>query len=353
MRSLIRQFLDPEASASRRWTGAIVLAVMLTGSLRWADEALARRYQQHYGAIIARQIASQAEGLSLGAAQRNLRDPVGWTLFQLSQGIEPRYVQLSRTNGETTEGLEPSDPATVSYRKPLTIPGQSEHSGVRIHVKLPEAGFLGGTTPLSRDLRTLAVAVTLATLFGLALQLRSTQHSRALLGSRQSRLGDLIPQLREVLLAVGRQLRDLFRQFEMLGSASHEALENVRRARSGFHEAIQKSRSLKKQIDHLAGLTMQAEVSALNVMLGKSSVPAHVLHQQITELRAFTTKAQESVRQLEIGLEPLTTDMDLSFQALKEAQNTLKAVPDEIQKTSEKMTDQAKVFQSIRDLMAG
>jgi hypothetical protein len=107
---------------------------------------------------------------------------------------------------------------------------------------------------------------------------------------------------------------------------------------------------------------MHAEAAVLNLMLeagriaektGSSPYPVHLLHQQVLEIRSRSARLQREVRELERGLEPMTTDLDIGFHALTHAQESLRAVPVEIQKTSGRMTEQARIFQKMRQELTG
>jgi hypothetical protein len=362
MGAFLRQFLDPRASRRKRWLGAITLSLLLTLVLRTVDDGMAKRYNREYGSILARQIASQAEGLALAAGQKGIADPLGWALFYLGQGVEPRYVQVTREKGSITDGLVATRKGEIEIRKALNIPGREESGGIRVTVALPTTGFFGTTTELSRDLMSLAVAVVLALTIGLALQRRVDRFQRSMLVEKQERMGELVPQLKDVLLGIGQQLRDIFKHFETLSASSRDAHENIRHARAGFHESIQTARRILKHADDVSGCTMHAEAAVLNLMLeagriaektGSSPYPVHLLHQQILEIRSRSARLQREVRELERGLEPMTTDLDIGFHALTHAQESLRAVPVEIQKTSGRMTEQARIFQKMRQELTG
>jgi hypothetical protein len=362
MGAFLRQFLDPQASKRKRWTGAIALALLMTLVLRTVDDGMARKYNREYGSILARQIASQAEGLALGASQREISDPLGWALFYLGQGVEPRYVQVVREKGSITDGLVATQKGEIELRKALSIPGREESGGIRVTVAIPTTGFFGTTSDLSRDLMSLVVATVLAMVIGFSLQRRSDRLQQSLLIEKQQRMGELVPQLKDVLLGIGQQLRDIFRHFENLSAASRDAHDNIRHARIGFHESIQSARRILKHADDVAGCTMHAEAAVLNLMLdagriaektGTSPYPVHLLHQQILEIRSRSGRLQREVRDIERGLEPMTTDLDLGFHSLTSAQESLRAVPVEIQKTSGRMTEQARIFQKMRDELTG
>jgi hypothetical protein len=362
MGAFLRQFFDPQASRRKRWTGAIALSLLLTLVLRTVDDGMARRYNREYGSILARQIASQAEGLALAASQKGISDPLGWALFYLGQGVEPRYVQVVREKGSVTDALVATRRGEIELRKALNIPGRDDSGGIRVTIAIPTTGFFGTTSDLSRDLMSLAVAAVIAMVIGFALQRRADRLQQSLLVQKQERLGELVPQLKDVLLGIGQQLRDIFRHFEGLSASSRDAHENIRHARAGFHDSIQTARRILKHADDVAGCTMHAEAAVLNLMLeagriaektGTSPYPVHLLHQQILEIRSRSGRLQREVRDLERGLEPMTTDLDMGFHSLANAQESLRAVPVEIQKTSGRMTEQARIFQKMRDELVG
>ncbi len=362
MKALLRQFLDPTASRRTRWTGAFILGLMGALLLRVVDGGLAARYSREYSAIVGRQIASQAEGLVLAASQKNISDPIGWALFQLGQGVEPRFIQVTREKGPVNEGIVIASGSEVEVTKNLALPGKAESAAVRVTVKMPSVGFLGTTTSLRRDVATGVVALLLTTLLGLFLQRRSDQDSLSQSDERNQQVRSLLPPLKEVLLGIGRQLRDIFGHFERLSRSTREVQKHLHGAREGFHRSIQQSRKILKRADELSGCTIHAEAAVLNLMLessrkseqqDSSPYPVHVLHQQLLDIRSRASALQRDVRELEIALEPTTTDLDLGYHAVNEAASALQCVPEEIRRTGEGMTEQGRLFQKLRQVMAG
>ncbi len=354
MRASLRQFIDPTAPASTRWKAALLAAALATGAIRLADSSMSERNNRDYGTLIARQLASAAEGLVLAAQQKNIPNPAHWAITYLAQGVEPRLIQISKEQAGS-EQLDTSRPGVVDYRKPLSLPGGDPESGIRILVTLPSAGFLGTTTPLKRDMATLAVVAVLTSLFGVLLSLRATRHARDSIEERQQRLGAILPELRDVLLGIGRQLKDLFSRFEELGSSSSEAQSNVARARATHHQGLRSVRKVIQAIDELNGHSLHVEASTLNVLVhsgrqdtASTVMSARLAHQQLVEMRQRQQKLQELLHELELRLEPLATDLDLSYHALQQSAQTLREVPAEIQRTGERMTAQARIFQAIR-----
>lgn len=353
MRAFVRQIFDPSAPARTRWLGAALAGLLLTVGLRATDSWLAERGSRQYGTLIARQLASAAEGLVLAAQQKNIPEPAAWAITYLAQGVEPRLIQISKERGGSEE-LNTSRAGVVDYRKPFTLTGKDAGAGIRIIVTLPPSGFLGTTSDLKRDAATLAVFGLLTGIFGLFLSLRATRFARMSVEERQRRLGQLVPELREVLLGIGRQLRDIFGRFEELGSSANEAQENVHRARQSFHQSIHSVRKVIRSIDDLAGHCIHAEAATLNVMAqsgrqdaASAILSARLAHQQMVEIRKKQEALQKLLHELERRLEPVSTDLDLSFHALKGSQQTLSEVPAEIQRTGERMTAQARIFQTL------
>jgi len=354
MRALLRQMIDPEAPAKTRWLGALMVAALVTTSFRLLDGWMAARNNRDYGTLIARQLASAAEGLVLAAQQKNIAEPAQWAITYLAQGVEPRLIQISKDRAASEE-LDLSRSGVVEYRKPFALSGKDAGAGVRIVVTLPSSGFLGTTTPLKRDLSTLAIFGLFAALIGFALSVRSDRFAKLTIEERQKRIGLIVPELREVLLGLGRQFKELFSRFEELGSSSNEAQENIQRARTSYHQSIQSVRKVIRAIDDLNGHSLHAEASTLNVLVqsGREDVASAVLsarlaHQQLVEIRQKQTALQKLLHELEQRLEPVATDLDLSFHALRDSENTLREVPSEIQRTGERMTAQARIFQTLR-----
>ena len=358
----LRQFVDPESSARVRWAGALLCALVLTAAIRFADESIARRTSHDYGLVLGRQVASQAEGLALAAAQKNMPKPLDWALFHLAQGVEPRYLQISRQGSTLSDGVSTSKEGVIEVRKSISIPGKDERSGVRVTVTLPPARFLGTTSNLARDAATLVLFLAIAGIAGMILQVRSDACLRGAYQGRRARVVGILPELRKTVVQMGRQLRELFDQFDELSGASREAHCNVANARTRVHQSILAARKILKRADELSGRTIHAETAVLNVMVG-SSRPAekpavtaysmHLLHQQLVEIRALCATLQTEVRELEQRLEPMATDLDISHHALSETEEALRSVPVEMEKASTQMSEQARMIEKIRDEIAG
>ncbi len=350
----MRQFFDRQAPASVRWRGALLVALGVTAALRLTDGSLAARGNREYGTLIARQLGSAAEGLVLAAQQKKIADPAHWAVSHLAQGVEPRLIRISNET-VAAEDIDVSSTGIVDYKKPFTFAGNENSAGVRITVTLPRSGFLGTTTALRRDLATLGVAALLTCLFGVLLSLRATRWARESAEGRQRRINEVIPELRDVLLLIGRQLKDLFVRFEELGSASGDAHGNVARARESHHLSLRSVRKVIQSIDELNGHSMHVEASTLNVLahsgrqdMRSALLSARLAHQQLVEMRQKQQKLQDLLHELELKLEPVATDLDLSFHALQQSAATLREVPGEIRRTGEHMHTQARIFQMIR-----
>jgi len=351
MKAFLRQMLDPALPAARRWALAGGLALALTVGVRLIDDRLAERNNKNYGSIVARQLASQAEGLALAAGQKNLSDPLGWTIFHLSQGVEPRFFQFAKER-VTVEEWNLSRSGEIEVRKPLTIPGKDDGLGIRIIVQLPRTGFLGTTSSGARDFASVLIFGFLTLFFGFLLQLRSERFFKNAALSRQAQVRTQLPAMKEAMLGFGQQLREIFRKFETLGNTSREASTNIEHARDTFHKSIQATRQSLKTADELAGLCISAEVSSLNVLLeksgGGSAIYTRLLQQQISEVRNRCTRLQAELRALERTLEPVTTDLDVSFHAISDAQDVLRLIPDEIHVSSTRIHQQAQAFQELK-----
>ncbi|MFN7684648.1 MAG: hypothetical protein ACK5QT_04460 [Oligoflexia bacterium] len=355
MIAFIRQIFDPKAPPPSRWWGAVCIAALVTLFLRVADSRVAERNSREYGVLIARQLASAAEGLVLAAQQKNISEPAHWAISYLSQGVEPRLIQISKERTTSEELNENARPGVVEYRKPFALTGKDAGTGIRILVTLPRAGFLGATTPLKRDAATFAVFVFLTGFFGLALSIRAQNYTRQQFEARQKRLGTIVPELREVLLAIGKQLKDIFGRFEELGNSSTEAHQNVVRARTSYHQSLQAVRKAIQAIHDLNGHGLHVEAATLNMMVqsgrqdpDSALLSARLAHEQLLDMRHRQQSLQKLLLELERKLEPVATDLDLSFHAMQQTEQTLREVPAEIQRTGERMTAQARIFQTIR-----
>ena len=358
----MRQFIDPRSSRLVRWSGAVICSLILTLVVRLTDQEMTDRANADYSLALARQVASQAEGLALAASQKKIPDPVGWAAFQLGQGVEPRQIQVSPMRGTVLDSTGTNDDGSVEVIKSMNVPDSAQMGGVRITITGPVAHSTGSGKAMSEDLYSGLVFLAIALILGMFLEIRSIRHFSREKHLRLEGISELTPQLRESLLSVGRKIRDIFEHVEVLSAASRDAHENVAHARNLCHDSIQRVRKVLKGVDELSGWTLHAEAAVLNLMLESSkhqgSDPQsfhkiHLLHQQLLELRGKTAGLQNEVRQLEQGLEPVTTDLDIGYEAIAEAQESLRLIPEEIGETTSQITDQARILTKLKQKISG
>jgi len=364
----VRQLVDPAAPPKARWWLALGLGVILALGFRATDALRERQNSRHYGSLVARQIASAAEGLVLAAQQKNISEPAQWAITYLAQGVEPRMIQISKLGGSPLESLETSQDGQVDYQKPFILTGKDAGTGIRVSVRVPASGFLGTTSRLGADFATLLLAGTLTLLMGFFFSIRSQAHALRVLTDeklgllelqseqalRRDRVASILPEMREVMLATGRQLRDIFSRFEEVGRSTTHAQSNVQRARQSHHHAIQQVRKVMRAIDDLSGHCLHAEASTLNVMVQSSRqdarssmLSARLAQQQMSEIRRKQDQIQAILHELERRLEPTAMDLDLSFHSLEETQEELRQVPEQMQEAGNRMMSQGRAFQTF------
>lgn len=372
MGAFLRQIFDPAASSRGRWLLAFALALPVAAGVRIAGSMHSSAGSRQYAAQIARQIASAADGLVLAAQQKNIPEPAQWAVGYLAQGVEPRLIQITKLTGVPAESLDLEQPGLVELKKPFALVGTDAGSGIRIAVTLPASGFLGTTTDLGADLATLAIFMAAFLVLGLGfsalaakiageslrLSIRSMSQSvddvRKKSDERHERLVLVLPQLREVMLAMARQLREIFGRFEVIARTTTHAHENIQRARKSHHQAIHQVRKALRSVNDLSGHCVHAEASTLNVMVQAAGqdprqtiLSARLAQQQMAEIRRKQDELQKLLHELERRLEPVAMDLDLSFHSLEETREELNQVPGDLQSAGERMAAQGRAFQSL------
>ncbi|MBU6374855.1 MAG: hypothetical protein KGQ59_02560 [Bdellovibrionales bacterium] len=358
----MRQIIDPRSSRLLRWTAAGAFALIVTLFARLVDDSRTAARQTDYSVALARQIVTQAEGLALAAQQKKIPDPLGWTTFQLSQGVEPRHIHVSRLRGEILDSTSTNPDGSVEVIKSIQVTDSEQSGGVRVHITSPETMAAGSKNNLSKDLYWAAVFLAATLILGFFLEIRSLRHFYREAQLRVDRVSELTPIFRETLLGLGTQIRDIFAQFESVNSSSKEALGNLGHARNLCHDTIQQARRVTKRIDEISGWALHAEATVLNLMIEStqsvskqniSPYQVHLLHQQLLDLRQKSADLQSEIRQLENGLEPVTTDLDIGHEALTEARESLRSIPEEISKTASKITEQARTLTQMKKQISG
>jgi hypothetical protein len=152
---LLRLYLPVPLKLAALGVGAVAL---WTGLIVAASGLRTHANRQEFAMKIGRQVATQAEGLLLAARSRAEKDPLGWAVLQLSQGVEPRVIRVQKADLEllssrTELGRFSEKGTEYDYLKKI---GPEDRGGaIRVTIESPFEGFLGTRAKWMSDLAIL------------------------------------------------------------------------------------------------------------------------------------------------------------------------------------------------------
>jgi hypothetical protein len=361
MASSPHQIPQPPSSAGapsrlRHVLTSVVAAAVVTASIVIGDLQRSGAIQLDEGIRWARQVASQAEGLTLQAREAGEKDPVGWAVGYLAQGVEPRLVRITRVEIPGLTSQEPEsfaldgDEGLFEYAK-LLVPESG--IGVRINISLGYAGFFGTKTRLGSHL----LAAALFALWFLVAFL-STGHFFGFNDTRVIRemVGRWLKGAKAQLTQHGIHVREMVRQAQRLAVSSHRARDRVGDLRMKIHAGLHELHDTRKtftDVDTVAARaeTLASEATSEAIRLGPNGKRIAELtsdiHRCLVAMRAANRKSQEMVANLEKKIEPWSTDADEAFHSFDEVKDATQALGKHIRGTTETLLGQAKLIQGL------
>jgi hypothetical protein len=355
---------------------AIAAAVGVAGVWKF-DRARTEVAQRDYGLHVARQIASQADGLAFAARARATEDPVGEALRTLSQGTDPRAITLSRiraTPGASTQHEERFDPSTglTEYLKVLT---PEDGVGVKVSFQQEVRGFLGARSQLESDL-------TSATLFFLVFSALVWMSGGFIVGfsklhgaksaeaqaaghisggddtSLKSEVETWSTEAKATLVTLTAGLRDALKQTQRISKISLNSLDAITQLHSRVHNGLEGLHESKLAIDEGESVIAELEAASLSVVMeahrlgpqGRALTRASTdVHRKIQRLRKAIQQSREAVEKLEINLEPCVTDADVALHAFDGFQDESAVLSAHVRKTTEAITAENRLIQSLNE----
>jgi hypothetical protein len=315
------------------------------------------------GLRLARQIATQAEGMVFKAREEGQRDPVNWAVSYLSQGVEPRLVRVSRvqvsdSSAQPTETFSLNGEAGLfDYVRILT---PENGAGVHIQIIQNYMGFLGAQTALASDFLVFAY-------FFLLFALVFLRTGRYFGFDDAKRVRTLVSRwvsgAKAQLMLHGTHVREMVRESQRLAVCSGKARNHVSDLRNHIHSGItelHESRDFYKNGETIAS---RAETLALNMAIEANRLGgdarriadmATELHRRLQALHAVNRKGQALIQRIERRIEPWATDADLAFHAFDDVKDATLLLGKHIRSTTETLVNQAKLIQGLnRDLGTG
>lgn len=358
----------------------VITALVYLGDVRARHTAIERAASKW-----AKQIGTQAEGMVFEARKRRERDPVGWAVDLLAQGVEPRVMKVSRFRNEAMTETEYSelDPVQGVYNYyRIFFPEQG--LGVHLEIQTPKPEFLGSQTQAANDFALviffLLCFLSTSSLYFIVRDWRGGQAeptpypasfetadetAEKLQQSEQkyldlrTRVSEWVTQTRNTLTLTGATIRDLVKEAETLVKASARAYAQVGQLRDRVHEGISDTRGARAALQELESAMDVAEVLVLNLMLAAekdangSQLSSEELHRQLRQMRKLSAAAKRGLGIAEKKLEPVATDADIAFHALEETFAASSRMDGHISRTTQSLISQVRQVQDFRKRAAG
>ena len=331
------------------------LSAGVTLALYRLDLSRGQSLKSEEALALARQISSEAEGLSFYAREHGEKDPIGFALGFLNQSPDQKAFHLSKLSGETTAQNPTASQADFEnhffeYTKIFTI---EDGSGIKIKVPLESPGFLGSRTKLGNDLALAGAFGFFALIFGFApFAWRNRRGSTRLRDSLKNWSKDS----KELLVYLGKNIREMIRQAQAIAASAARSRENVSQLRAKIHAGVhdvhlarQWTQDSEKGIENieknLKALILQARA------LGAAGIPmldylVSIQH-EAKQVKKLTQQTDAQVKKLQVSIEPWSTDADLAFHAYKDIFDATHAMSDRIKLTTKTLLEQAKMIQHL------
>ena len=374
------------------WTGVVLLFTTVR-TTQWREENALR---------ISRQVATQAEGLMLSSRMKGEKDPLAWTILQLSQGVEPRVIRISRTDpeelGSRSEHWSLSDDrARLMYMKRI---GSDEKSGVvQIEVDAPAPGFLGAFSKPASDLLVVVFFAVHLLIGYLAWRTRqiaqasepvveirevekevirevirevpvevpapaavAPESPKSALGISPTALESWSQQATTGLRELGQAVKSVLGVTRDIGLASAGARESVVALNRRLHESLRDIELERRESRALVSASIKAEALAMNVVLAALRISqgnpagdpmeardrlrrdAEVLVSAIQTMREKAEGRERLALALRERIEPCTVDSDLALRSFDPMAGLLSELETPSKTSGEKLIEQARLI---------
>lgn len=388
---------------------AILIASLGTGLLYWADSTRTRSSEREFAYRLSHQVATQAEAFWIAARNewpdRRVRgipkdfqeEPVDWVVKKLTQGRDPRVVQVARaTEFSTTRDFFEWDSNTgiATLLKPLSTP---ERAGVRIRVTISPSGFLGTRTALTQDLAVVGTFLSLLLWFFafefLQQKVKAVRQGKEVvwipwslkavetpvakpvaavanpIANPTSKIaGAVSDAYRKQLLGwgqdyrvglneAGMSFRNTFQQAGILAKSAKETQQIVRELKNGFSHTTKDLEDSRISASTAGMYLGKAEAAALNIYLdlGRGTLidPKKLegfskeVHECVRQARSLMEVQQVAIQRSATSAQAQEKNLDeviASFHAVELAAQTMDR---EIEAAKSALSKQAKVIQEM------
>jgi hypothetical protein len=316
-----------------RWPIAILTSALMVAVICKLDSSRQRSNETTLALRWARQMATQAETLSLSASERGEIDPLAWAARILSQGTDSRiiFAQKFRTpddvSQQSSEHFEfDSDAGVLDYTKVL-FPEDS--TGIRIKLYVARTSIFGAKTLLAQDL-------TIAALFAvfLSLFIFVTKEAQTTVVLPPPFLKELPPVAEEppskdwmagfkqALVELGKDVREMTRSAQKLSSSALTARQEIAAAKVKL-DLIGARVTDTNEMAHLA--------SEAQVLFATANPETKAL---LRKLLQVTLKKAAEADQMKKKVDEASANTTAAFDALKDVSDHTKEMSAGITKTT-------------------
>jgi hypothetical protein len=252
------------APARFRWFVLVVAAFVAVATICKLDSARQRASATQLALRWARQIATQAETLSLSASERAEADPLAWAARILSQGTNSRiiFAQKFRTedsvSGQSVENYSfDPDAGVLDYTKVLF---PEDLTGIRIKLYVARIGIFGAKSLFAQDLTEMLLFAFFLTLFFFVTKrpeiavitpppfitnevgvpaadvtpIVTAQETPA----PEKTSSEWIAGFKQALVELGKEIRDMTRSAQKLSSSAVEAKKEIAAVRAMLEGSV-------------------------------------------------------------------------------------------------------------------
>jgi len=327
-----------------------VVAAGITAGVQEFDRIRANARLSDFGLHTARQIAAQAEGLVLNAKVRAEKDPIHWAVKFLAQGVEPRTIQISKHRGQVgvpSESYVFLPDGWFDYTK---VSQPENGAGIRVRLNLGYRGFLDSRTTFGND-------ISVAMFFGLlwfALQgivgivgfsrFSRSQEAAAVPVPTPSE-PDWTARSESLVLQLATRFLDLLRVTTDFKKAALTPIGQRSDARREVHADLHRLRQARRAMK-LSEKALLAAEEAL-AQPGGAEDPEKI-RKWLSATRTLGGQVEASLREMEIGLEPRATDLDLAVQTDAEMTRMAEMVSTRVDAAKGALQEQARFLRDLR-----
>jgi len=292
-----------------------LMAAIGTACAYFIDIHYSRRGDEAEYLSIARQMASQAEGMAYAARLNQELDPIGWAVRLMSQGDERRLIRIAKIHAMPEQGMEKSGFAAGNVFEYTKILAPEDGSGVKVKIVTRQSGFLGARSAFSADaLLALVFLISFAVAFALYrkyIQMHPAGMSEEdiierlagarLIGPEQNAPQPLLqtpPDLQHLvpeLVALGRSVSAMIGASRDLARSALASRECQLEISANIEGAAPAARQAAEALALAARVAAEARTRALNIMIESSRMGEEgvALRENAGTLRSAAQKIQD------------------------------------------------------------